>query len=52
VDDATGTVPYALFRQGEDTYGYFLLLQGLIQGRGIPVALYSDRHGVFRTPAR
>jgi len=52
VDDATSTVPYGLFRQEEDTYGHFLLLQGLVQRRGIPVALYSDRHGVFRTPAR
>ncbi len=52
VDDATSTAPYALFRQEEDTCGYFLLLQGVIQRRGIPVALYSDRYGVFRTPAR
>jgi hypothetical protein len=52
VDDATSTIPYALFRQEEDTYGYFLLLQGLVQRRGVPVALYSDRHGVFRTPTR
>ena len=52
VDDATSAIPHALFRQEEDTCGYFLLLQALIQRRGIPVALYSDRHGVFWTPAR
>ena len=28
VDDATGTIPYALFRQQEDTEGYFLLMKG------------------------
>ena len=52
VDDATSTIPYALFRQEEDTCGYFLLLEGVIQRRGVPIALYSDRHGVFRTPTR
>ena len=48
VDDATGTVPYALFREQEDTEGYFRLMKGIIQGKGIPLALYSDRHFVFR----
>jgi transposase len=47
VDDATGTVPYALFREQEDTEGYFCLLKGIIQRRGIPLALYSDRYFVF-----
>ena len=27
---------------------YFLLLQGLIQGQGAPLALYTDRHPVFK----
>lgn len=48
VDDATGTVPYALFREQEDTSGYFRLMKGIIQHKGIPLALYSDRHFVFR----
>lgn len=47
IDDATGTAPYALFRQEEDTEGYFLLVRGIIERKGIPLALYSDRHGVF-----
>ncbi len=47
VDDATGTVPYALFREQEDTEGYFRLIKGIIQRRGIPLALYSDRYFVF-----
>jgi len=45
-----GTVPYALFREGEDTEGYFRLLKGVIAQRGIPLALYSDRNTVFRNP--
>jgi transposase len=48
VDDATSTAPYALFRKEEDSLGYFLLLQGIIERRGIPLALYSDRHTAFR----
>ena len=48
VDDATGTVADALFREQEDAHSYFVLIQGLLQRRGIPVALYTDRHGVFR----
>lgn len=47
VDDATGTVPYAIFREQEDTWGYFLLFQGIIERRGIPVAVYGDRHAIF-----
>ena len=48
VDDATGTVADALFCEQEDAHSYFVLIQGLLQRRGIPVALYTDRHGVFR----
>ena len=48
VDDATGNVPYALFREQEDTQGYFLLLREIIRRQGIPLALYTDRHGIFQ----
>ena len=48
VDDATGTVVNALFCEKEETYTYFLLIQALVQSVGIPMALYTDRHGVFR----
>ena len=34
VDDATGAVPYALFREQEDAQGYFLLLREMIQAKG------------------
>jgi hypothetical protein len=54
IDDATGKVPYALFREQEDTEGYFHLMTGIIRQRGIPLAIYSDCHTVFRRarPAR
>ena len=48
VDDATGTVVDALFCEKEDAHSYFLLIQRLLQRRGIPLALYTDRRGVFR----
>jgi transposase len=50
IDDATGRVPYALFREQEDAQGYFLLLQKIVETHGIPVALYHDRHGIFERP--
>ena len=48
MDDATGTVVDALFCEQEDAHSYFLLIQNLVQHLGLPVALYTDRHGVFR----
>ena len=48
VDDATGTVVDALFCEQEDSRNYFLLIHGLVQRCGIPVAFYTDRHAVFR----
>ena len=48
IDDATGTVVNALFCELENTHSYFSLLDGLIRRRGIPLALYADRHAVFK----
>ena len=36
VDDATGTVPFALFRQQEDAHGYMLMLKDIIDHHGVP----------------
>jgi hypothetical protein len=47
IDDATGTVPYALFREQEDTLGYFELLKVIINRCGIPLGVYTDRDGIF-----
>ena len=48
VDDATGCVVNALFCEQENTRSYLLLMRDLIRSYGIPLALYSDRHGVFK----
>ncbi len=51
IDDATGKVAGALFREQEDAQGYFLLVKQIVAAHGIPVALYHDRHGIFeRSP--
>jgi len=47
IDDATGKVPYALFRGEEDAQGYTLLLRHIVEKYGIPEALYHDGHGIF-----
>lgn len=48
VDDATSAVADAVFCPEEDTRGYFTLMQGLVKRWGVPIALYGDRHGVFK----
>ena len=48
VDDASGATVNALFCEQEDSLSYFRLMQGLIRRRGIPLALYTDRHPVFK----
>jgi len=51
IDDATGKVPFALFRAQEDAQGYFLLLRQIVEKKGLPLALYHDRHGIFERSA-
>jgi transposase len=50
IDDATNEVPTAIFRQEEDAAGYMLGLREICQTRGVPLALYADRHTIFRSP--
>jgi len=48
IDDATNEVPAAVFREQEDAAGYMLALRELCQTRGVPLAVYADRHKIFR----
>lgn len=52
IDDATNEVPAATFGTQEEAAGYFVVLRELIRTRGIPVALYGDRHGIITNEAR
>ena len=47
IDDATGKILGALFREQEDAQGYFMLLQQITQRYGRPLAIYRDRHSIF-----
>ncbi len=48
VDDATGGVVNALFCELENTRSYLLLMRDLIRHHGVPIALYTDWHAVFK----
>ena len=48
IDDASGIVVNVMFCELENTHSYFSLLDGLIRRCGIPLALYADRHAVFK----
>ena len=52
IDDATGKVPYGLFRGQEDAQGYTMLLRQIVESYGIPEALYHDGHGIFERSGR
>ena len=41
-------VGQTIFQTTEDTRGYLMPLEGLVQRRGSPLALYSDRHAAFK----
>jgi len=52
MDDATGAVLAADFRDHEDAQGYLHLLRTLTHRHGIPLAVYTDRHGIFHRASR
>jgi len=54
IDDATGSVPAAVFRDQEDAAGYLEILRTTIVDHGLPGAIYRDGHGAFAptNPAR
>lgn len=47
LDDATGRLKMAVFREQEDAQGYFVLLKQLVERWRRPLALYHDRHSMF-----
>ncbi len=49
IDDATGIITGATFREQEDAAGYLTVLRDTIRRHGVPLALYRDRHGIFET---
>jgi len=52
IDDATSQVPYALFREQEDSRGYLMVLRHIVETKGIPLSVYHDRHMIFVLPRK
>jgi len=50
IDDATGRMTAATFRDQEDVAGYLVVLRETVRRHGVPLALYRDRHTLFETP--
>src|SRR3984893_3864027 len=48
IDDATGRLMHLQFVESESTFAYFDAARAYLEAWGKPVALYSDKHGVFR----
>ena len=48
VDDATSRLMHLQFVESESTFAYFQAARAYLEAWGKPVALYSDKHGVFR----
>jgi len=52
IDDATGRLTQLRFAPTETTLGYMHVLHDHILAHGVPVALYSDKHSIFRINAK
>lgn len=52
IDDANNEIVGATFREEEDATGYFLVLQQVCLTKGLPQALYADRHTIFQSPSQ
>ena len=52
IDDATGKLLQLRFEPTETTLGYMHTLHDHIVAHGLPVALYSDKHSIFRINAK
>ena len=51
IDDATGRVPAAVFRDEEHAAAYLEVLAATVGRHGLPGAVYHDRHGAFAPTA-
>lgn len=48
IDDATGKLVWGVFAREEDAQSYLICLRQTLLEKGIPLAIYMDRHGIFR----
>jgi Winged helix-turn helix len=52
VDDATSRLMQLRFVTSESAFDYFRTTRAYLEAHGKPVALYSDKHGIFRVNAK
>jgi len=52
IDDATGRLTGLRFAPAETTRAYIETLRDHVLSYGVPLAFYSDRHGIFRVNAK
>lgn len=52
IDDATGRLTALRFVPAETTRAYLETLRTHVLAHGVPLAFYSDRHGIFRVNAK
>lgn len=48
IDDATGRLMELYFTPAESTFSYYTATRRYLAHHGLPVAFYSDRHGIFK----
>jgi len=52
IDDATSRLTALRFAPAETTKAYLSALRAQVLAHGVPLAFYSDRHGIFRVNAK
>lgn len=50
IDDATGRILALFFTDNECLDGYFEVIRQIVLRHGVPLAVYADRHSIFRSP--
>jgi hypothetical protein len=52
IDDASGSLMELLFCESESAFAYFAAMRAYLERHGRPIALYSDKAGVFRVNSK
>ena len=52
IDDATNRLTALRFAPAETTRAYLETVRDHVLAHGLPLAFYSDRHGIFRVNAK
>jgi hypothetical protein len=50
IDDATGKIVGLCMTKHECLHGYYETMRQIVEGNGVPISIYADRHTIFRSP--